>query len=125
MATLPIGPKFVINAAQQYQLSDGSDNCVSTHALMLVSSSFVGSVTVKAISRARAAVTDGVTPVPVQYVARYLNGAIATDSLGSAAITGTSLILIPSSGQVPVLDCTAYTSGTLTVYVVQLEGAAA
>lgn len=121
----PTARKFTISAADAFYLGDASDGRVGTHAVMLVSSSFSGSVTVKARIRGSDAATDAVTPVAVPYLARYLNGAVGSDSIVTTAITGTSLILVPSSGQVPVLDCTSYTSGTLTAYVFPLEGAAA
>lgn len=119
--------KFVISAADTVYIGDPGSSAVGTLALMLVASTgtaWTGSITVKARSSAPEAATDSVTPVAVQYSARYLNGAISTDTLVSTAITGTSLILVPASGQTIVLDCTAYTQGTMTVYKVPLVGAA-
>jgi hypothetical protein len=118
--------KIVISAADAIVVGDPGMTAVGTIAIMLVASTtgtaWTGSITVKARSSAPEAAAE--TPVAVQYSARYLNGAISTDSLGSAAITGTSLILVPASGQTIVLDCTSYTQGTMTVYKVPLVGAA-
>lgn len=117
--------KIVISAADAIVIGDPGMTAVGTIAIMLVASTgtaWTGSITVKARSSAPEAAAE--TPVAVQYSARYLNGAISTDTLVSTAITGTSLILVPASGQTIVLDCTAYTQGTMTVYKVPLVGAA-
>lgn len=114
--------KWTLNTQDVHFLGNPSDQIVGTVVLMLVSSSFVGSITVK--SRICVGEASAVTPVAVQYSARYLNGAISDDDLHSTAITDTSLILVPASGQSIVLDCTAYTSGTMTVYQIPLAGAA-
>lgn len=119
------GRVFTIGAADACYLENTSDGFVGTMAVMLVSNSFSGSITVKSRIMGKDASDATVVPVAVNYLGRYVNGAIGTDTLGSAAITGTSLILIPASGQVPVLDCTSWVSGSMTVYCFPLDGAAA
>ncbi len=118
---------FVINAANRYDLAaPNSDATTGTWAIMLVSSSFVGTITVKAkIGPSQAWNSDTITPVAWSYLSYYLNGA-ANAGVQATGITGTSLILVPASGLRISLDTTsAYTSGTMDVYALPLEGAAA
>jgi hypothetical protein len=117
------GGKFTINATGLYILGDVDESFAATFELMLVSNSFSGSITVQAYSKAKAADDDGVTPVPISYVGSYVNGSVGTDAFVSTAITGTSEILVPATGRRIVLDCTAYTSGSMTVYAVPIIGA--
>jgi hypothetical protein len=116
------GPKFTINSQTAYIINNASTELVGTFAVMLVSNSFSGSITVK--SRIMSNLAAAETSVPVCYVARYLNGAIGTDATVSTAITGTSLIMIPASGQAITLDCTSFVSGTMTAYAIPLLGVA-
>lgn len=121
-----LGQRFVINSAGLTAIGDASDSFVGMIALQFVSDSFSGTITVKATSASPIAQADGVTPVAVLYVARFLNGSISTDGLVSTGITNNSLILVPASGQTIYLDTTgAYTSGTMTVYKMPLIGATA
>ena len=118
--------KFTIDGQNNYILGDASDHVVGTLSVQIVNSgAFVGSITVKARNRSQDADNDGVAFVPTVFEKLYLNGAVGDGTLASTAITGASLILVPASGLQISLDVTAYTSGTLTVYVTPLEGAAA
>lgn len=118
--------KFTIDGQNTYILGDASNRVVGTFAVQIVNDGvFVGSITVKARSRVPEADDDGVAFVATVYEKLNLNGAVGDGSLVSTAITTSSLILIPASGLQVALDVTAYTSGTATVYITPLEGAAA
>lgn len=120
-----IGEQFVIDAGNTYFLSAGLGGSVATYLLHLVSDSFSGSITVKARAGCAEAQSDAVTPVAVNYLKMYVNGAVGDQSYANAALTDTSLILVPATGQQIVLDCTTYTSGTMTVYASSVMGSAA
>lgn len=118
MAQLPIiGGSFTIKTADQYVLPAAHFQGVATKVIQLTSSSFSGSVTVKG----RVA-GSGATPVAIPYIKRYLNGAVADDSKVSTAITTDSLIEVDAAGIDVVLDCTAYTSGSLVAVTKDLVG---
>lgn len=92
-----------IDAAADYHLGEAASSRVSSWAVELISDSFVGSITVKAKGSAS---RDGTLQNK-----GYKNQ--VTEAAATAAITGTALILVDSSGLDVVLDCTAYTSGDL------------
>lgn len=117
--------KFTITTQDTYIIGDADLSFVGTIAVHLVSSSFSGTIRVKARARGKTADDDTVAFVQVPYLKRFLNGSVADDSIVSADITDTSLILIPASGQSIALDCTTFNSGTMTAYVHKLQGAAA
>jgi hypothetical protein len=119
------GPTFPIKGANAYYLGNAGQTFVSTWAVMIVNdASFVGSISVKSRIQGKEAADASVAPVPVVYVARYLNGSVGTDALVSTAITTTTLMIVPATGQNIVLDCTSYTSGSCSVYAFPYEGAA-
>lgn len=119
------GPKGSINATGLYNVGNASDMVVGMIGLMIhVVNAGTISIVVKSRVASQAAGDDNVTPVPVLYVSRYLNGAISTDGLLSTAITGESLILVPASAQDIFLDVT-YTSGNYVVYKLPVGGATA
>lgn len=112
--------------AATYILSDVSDGLVGTYAIHFVSSSFSGSVTIKARSRLipNSATTPAFLAIP--YLPLNTGGSVASYATGAtAAITDTGIILVPASGLVVAIDATTVTSGTLTAYVVPIDGAAA
>ncbi len=114
-----------ITSAETYVLGDASKTNVGSIAVHLVpSTSPAWSGTIRVKSRSREAPST-VTHKQVPYLKRYLNGAVADDTLVSADITGESIIIIPASGQSIALDCTTYGDGTMTAYVTKLDGAAA
>lgn len=126
------GTTFTINGVNAYFIgdTDAGERVVGTYALLLVSASFVGSVTVKATSSNPAAGmasgTPQTTPVQCAYLSDYLNGtALSAPAYNNAALTDTSHLWVPCTGRQVVLDCTAFTSGALTVYMVPTFGAAA
>lgn len=118
------GPQGILQSADSFYIGNGSDMTVAMIGVMLISNSFVGSISVKSLIESPFA-SPAPTPVPVLYLSRYLNGAISTDGLLSTAITGTSLIIIPCTAQQIVLDCTAYTSGNMQLVKVPVGGATA
>jgi len=118
---------FVLNSADTYVLGDASDGLVGTFAVHFVDdNTFSGSVSVKARSRA---ISNGAsTPafLAIPYLPLNLNGSAGTYGTGvTTAITTNSIILVPASGLEIALDCTSYTSGSATVYVTPVVGAAA
>lgn len=116
--------KFTITGTGLFILGDADSDFASTWEIMLVSSSFSGSITVQAYSKSKYADDDGVTPIPINYIGSYVNGSVsASDAFVNTAITTTSEILVPASGRRIVLDCTAYTSGSMIVYSVPVIGA--
>lgn len=121
-------PYQSITAAGKYELGDAADaKIVTTHLVHLIPQGLSGgAITVK--SRAAGTIVEtksGNGGVPVSYLRRYLNGAVSDDTLTSAQITSESLILIPSTGQVPILDVATVVAGTWDVFIVRTEGAAA
>lgn len=109
-----------------YICSDVSDGLVGTYAIHFVSATFVGSVTIQGRSRliADTATTPAFLPIP--YLALNTGGSVGTYATGAnAAITGTGIIHVPASGLTIAIDATVVTSGTLTCYVVPVDGAAA
>ena len=128
MANLPvIGRKLKITDGNNlYFFGDaGTGDIVSTFAVFMVASGLTGgSTTVSAVTKGDA-IADAVTPVPVPYKALYLNGSVGSGSLGSAAITSTSLILVPASGLGLVLNIATISAGSWTIYTWPVAGAAA
>lgn len=119
------GRKFKITAGDTYILGDAANTVVGTFGVQLVNDgSFVGQITVKARSRVEEADKDGVAFQTWRYAGGWVNGAASDFSLLNGVLTTDSNILIPASGQEIALDVTAYTSGSLTAYVVPMEGAA-
>lgn len=117
--------KFTITATGQTKLGDAHNAVVGTFALHFnVPTAFTGSILVKARSRLAEATADNVTFQPIPYTKLFLNGAVGDGSAVSVAITGNSIILVPSSGLEIELDATV-TSGSIDIYAVPLAGAAA
>lgn len=109
-----------------YILSDVSDGLVGTYAVHFVSASFVGSVTVQGRSRLIQDSADTPAFLPIPYLALNTAGTVGTYATGAtAAIADTGIIHIPASGLTIALDATTVTSGSLTCYVVPVDGAAA
>jgi hypothetical protein len=120
----------VISAAGEYEIGDAADGAiVSSHSVRLVPSTVValngGAITVKARSRGTEPETNGDNAgVAVPYSASHLNGAAGTELPVTTAIASGSLILIPSSGRVPILSVAAIVAGSWNVYVDSVQGAA-
>ena len=115
MASVIVSPPYAavaITAANAHFLQPSNSGVVNRWAIGLLSASFSGSVTIKGRTLGS---TD--TPVAFPYISQYLNGAVGTGGLVSTAITGTSYIEVDASEFEIVVDCTAYTSGTLTMTV--------
>lgn len=100
---------FTINAANDYYLPGPPAGSVRVKVIALISSSFSGTVTVKARKQG-----SSDAPVAVPYKKLHLNGLAGDASYVSTGITGTSLIEVPCEGMDVVLS-TAYTSGSLAV----------
>ncbi len=127
MATVPTNSKkFTIASGDAFYLGNpGGTEVTGTTTVHMISNTFSGTITVKArIYPNTDWQTDTITPVAWSYVTYYLNGTTASGGLINTGITGTSIILVPSTGLQIVLDCTTYTSGSMTVYVGQVNGAA-
>lgn len=92
-----------INATGQYILGLPVSDRVSTWVIQFEDSSFSGSVTIKG------AIAD--STYTLKSLA-YKDMTAGTNS--TSAITGSALVLVDSSGLVMVLDCTSYTSGSLS-----------
>lgn len=126
MALLQRSNQFVIDSADTYVIGNASQAFVGTYAIHLVSNSFSGTIVpkIRAYGIGNSAASPAFLEVP--YLPLYLNGSPGTYGTGSAAdITDTSYILVPASGGMLALDCTAYTSGSMTCYVIGQAGAAA
>ena len=101
-----------IDEAGQTALGSAASSRVSSWAIEFISSSFSGSVTIKAKG---ADSRDGTLQNK-----GYKNQ--VTEAAATAAITGTGLVLVDSSGLDIVLDCTSYTSGDLNYVATPLVG---
>lgn len=113
MANVSVDPPLFtasIGAANTYILRPAGHGVVSRWRISLVSSSFVGSLTVKARA---AGSTDTFRAVP--YIKLHLNAAVGDASQVSTAITDSSLIEVDSTGMDVAVDCTSYTSGTMAL----------
>lgn len=101
-----------ISATGQIHLGQPASGRVSSWAIEFVSAAFSGSVTIKA----KGADSQQTTLQNVGYKNQV------TEAAATAAITGTGLVLVDSSGLDTVLDCTAYTSGDLHYVATPLVG---
>lgn len=111
MANVQKGITGTINSADNYLLGDvGPRGGVMT--IQLDSSSFSGSITVKA--RARGATTFRT----ILYRPHFINNAAAaTTEEVSTAITNSSLIQVAiADGMEISLDCTSFTSGSMAYF---------
>jgi hypothetical protein len=84
---------------------------VCSYLIHFQSASFSGSVTIK----------GGVIDKAYTLIALGYKD-METGDNATAAITGNALVLVDASGINVVLDCTAYTSGTLAYTAVPLVG---
>jgi hypothetical protein len=107
-----------ISAIQALVLGNSHEGNVSTKVIHLAMTSPVG-VTILVKGRLAG---SGRTFLPISYRKRYLNGAVGDDTFVSTTITDTSLIEVNAAGIDVELDCTGYTSGTITVDYVDLTG---
>lgn len=129
MATIQLtGPVCNIpTGANIFKLTGASDEGQAGGVLVqLVGTSLVGlSITVSGQSHAIevAGATD--VPKPIVYRSLYVNGAVGTGAYVSTAITTDSIIFIPGCGMTPILNVTAFTSGTLVAYITPIIGSAA
>lgn len=130
------GSKFVMSTVDNYVLGTAGllAGLDSTWAIHIVSNAATGSITVSTRSASPMATNksanmdvagDDIAFVPTVYKGLYVNGAAGTGALVSTAITGSSVILVPASGQQISLNVTALSAGTFTVYAVPVAGAAA
>jgi hypothetical protein len=111
MAVVWVDPPLytaTINAANDYSLRPAQGGTVSRWVIELTSSSFVGSITVKARGGGSANAAQA-----VPYVGLALNGAAGSTTPVTTAITGTSLIEVDSAEMDVVISCTAFTSGSM------------
>lgn len=120
MATTNLAPptfSATLGAADTLVLPAAASGVVGRWIVHVVSSSFSGSITVKGRLAG-----SGNTLVAIPYVGRYLNGAVGSDASGTAAITDTSLVDIDATGLEVALVCTSYTSGSMDVKAIRVEG---
>ncbi len=129
MAIVPVTSSIIKLGATHlgtntYVLGDASDGVVGTFVVHIVDTgSLSASIAVKARSRNPDADAAAVTFVAWRYSSDYINGSLGDATMINTAITTTSLIRIPASGVQIALDVT-FTSGTATIYIVRIEGAA-
>jgi hypothetical protein len=104
-----------IASATNTELGDAGTGGEVRKVIHLISSSFVGTITVKA----RAAGSPAATAyVPIPYKSRYVNGAVGTEAFVTTGLTGTSLIEVNATGLDISLDTTAaFTSGSMLAYI--------
>lgn len=115
-----------------YELGDGANSAIVTSHRVYVRHSQSpdtalngGAITVMSRAKGDQIVTLAQDAgVAVSYVKRFLNGSVADDSLTNTTITSESLIIIPSSGQVPILSIAAIVAGFWDIYVEAVEGTA-
>jgi predicted transcriptional regulator len=81
------------------------------------------SITVKGRSLEQAAGDDSVAFQPIPYVKYYVNGAVGDGTIGSAALTTTSIIAIPCHGLQVSLEIDQ-TDAVGTIYWTPIEGSA-
>lgn len=113
MATVNLNTfdNYTLGAADAVFLPPGpTTGPARTRVIGLTSASFSGTITVK---MRKAGTSD--TPVACVYKKRVLNGAAGDETYVSTGITGTSIITIPTEGVQIVLDCGAYTSGSMVI----------
>jgi hypothetical protein len=121
-----LGNGGLIDSADTYIIGDASQAFVGTYAIQLIDNSMVGTVIVKARSRASGLANTVATAfVEIPYLPLNVNGTVVAYATGSDAdITEGCLILVPATGLTIALDCTAYTSGNFRAYVQPVAGAA-
>jgi hypothetical protein len=107
-----------INSADTYILGNTGDGTVGTWVIQAEESTFVGSIVVKGRRKSSAAPF-----LAIPYTRRNLAGTVSDDTSVTATITDSGfLIEVNAAGLDIALDCTAYTSGSLSVYAVPLVG---
>lgn len=100
------GKTFTVDATGQTNLGEAvPGGVVSSWAIEFISSSFSGSVTIRAKSSFSTQTT---------YQAKGYKDQ-TTDTVATAAITGNALVLVDSTGLDVQIDCASYTSGDLIV----------
>lgn len=117
---LVTSPTFTasINGVNDYTLPPASEGVVSRWLIELISvGGFTGSCTVKARLAG-----NGQTLMAIPYIGLFVNNAVGTGALGSAAITTTSLIEVDSTGQEISISCTAYTNNSLLMTARPVQG---
>lgn len=107
----------VINSADTYVLGNAADGVVGTIVVQGVSDSFVGTLVVKGRVKG-----SGAAFVEIPYTRRNLAGTVSDDTSVVADLTDSFLIAVDAAGLDVALDCTAYTSGSLTAYPIALRG---
>ncbi len=117
---------FVIAANDIFVIGDASQSFVGTYAVHFVAAgSFDGDITVgiRSWQIGGAAATPAFLPIP--YLPLNVAGSAGTYATGSSATIGdTGYILIPATGGQIALTCANWTTGTCTVYVQPVAGAA-
>jgi len=106
----PPGYTETVDAADDFILRQAGSGVVSGWFVSLVSASFSGSVTIKG---RRSGTINALLAIP--YKKYHLNGAVGDATYVSTAITGTSLIFVPSEGMDVSVSCTSFTSGSLAL----------
>jgi hypothetical protein len=118
-----------IDTAGVYELGDSGDNIVASFSVHVKPSTSPalngGSITVKARPKGTDAETNSHNAgVAVPYIKSHLNGSVGDETAVSTAITGESLIIIPATGRVPILDVATITAGYWDVYIDRAQGSA-
>ena len=114
--------KFVINSQDTYVIGDADLSGAGAAVIHLVPTTWSGTIKVKARARGKTAFDDDITFQQVPYIKRFLNNAVGDDTKVTTDITDVSIIIVPCSGQSIALDCTAFSTGTMTAYVHKIQG---
>src|SRR5688500_8926143 len=101
----------VIDADEEFNLPNPMADRVCSYLIQFESASFSGEVTIKG-----AALDSKNTLLALAYKN------MSTGLNATAAITGNAAVLVDAAGLGLVLDCTAYTSGSLAYTAVPLIG---
>lgn len=107
-----------INSADTYVLGNTGDGTVGTWVVQAEESTFVGSIVIKGRKKGSAAPF-----LAIPYKQRNIGGTVSDDTTVTTTLTDQGfLVAIDAAGLDVALDCTAYTSGSLSVYAVPLVG---
>ena len=117
---------FTIDGQHTYVIGDASQAFVGTYTIQLLDDSFVGTIVVKARSRASGLGAVATDLVEIPYLPLNTNGTVTANypAYSDADITEACLFWAPASGLTIALDCTAYTSGAMRVVLQPVAGAA-
>jgi hypothetical protein len=105
---------LTLDSVGQMALGEAIRGAAGGFLLYFKGNGFTGSITIKARPTGSGIADSAALAIP--YTKRNLAGVVADDTTVSAAITGDALVSVIADGLDIVLDVTAVSAGSMTVY---------